>query len=83
MLAIGFKQDYYYPPPPGAPTWKRYPEAAAVAGGIAVVSLAAAITVWPRRDTWREPVDLWNARHPDEPLELVTPSPAPAAAPDP
>jgi hypothetical protein len=84
LLAVGWKETYYYPPPPDARRWTRYPEAAAILGVTAAVSLVAALAVWPSRETWREPVDLWNARHPDEPLELATP-PAPpvAAAPDP
>jgi hypothetical protein len=56
-----------------------HPEVAAAFGIASAALLAAAIAVWPGRDAWREVVDLWNRRHPDQPLEVA---PAPPADPD-
>ena len=75
---VGIKQTYYAPAPPDAPRRKRYPEAAAALGVTALTSFVAAIAVWPGVDTWREVVDLWNRRNPDEPLEFRAESLAPA-----
>jgi hypothetical protein len=56
-----------------------HPEVAAVFGVVSAALLVAAIAVWPAGGGVREGVDLWNRRHPDQPLEVA---PAPPADPD-
>ncbi len=57
-----------------------HPEAAAAFAIVGGAALVAAIALWPGESSWREVVNLWNGRHPDQPLELAPP-PAPPQEP--